>query len=103
MPTIAQRRLSSPSRADARERWLARARSMPVALRVEAIDRRLRALPKTPTAANVFFRKQLLRLRDESRLEAGMVTSPDLHRENSPFAEMDFRTARINFRSRVRA
>lgn len=102
MPT-ARRRLKSTSLATTRERWLARVRTMPLAERVATIERRLRSLPKTPTAANVFFRKQLLRLSDESRIEAGVVSPSELQRENSPFAEMDFRTARINFRSRVRA
>jgi hypothetical protein len=71
--------------------------------RVPLIERALLALPKTPTSANVFFRKQLLRLRDESRLEADMVSPAELQRENSPFAGMNFRSARINFRPRVRA
>ncbi len=102
MPTT-RRSLKNSSLAATRERWLVRARKMPVAERVAAIERRLRLLPKTPTAANVFFRKQLLRLRDDSRMEAGAVSSNELQRENSPFAGMDFRTARINFRSRVRA
>lgn len=64
------------------------------------VERRLASLPKAPTTANVFFRKQLLRLLDESRLEAGTVDAQQLQRENSPFAEMDFRTARIRFRRR---
>ena len=76
---------------------------MSPAERVVAVERRLSSLPKTPTAANVFFRKQLLRLRDESRVKAGMVDARQLQLENSPFAGMDFRTARINFRRRVRA
>jgi hypothetical protein len=76
---------------------------MAAAQRIPAIERRLAMLSKTPTAANVFFRKELLRLRDDSRLEAGMVKASELHRENSPFAGMDFRSARINFRPRVRA
>jgi hypothetical protein len=76
---------------------------MPADKRVPVIETRLQRLPKTPTAANVFFRKELLRLRDESRLEAKMVTTSQLHRENSPFAGMDFRQAKINFQRRVRA
>jgi hypothetical protein len=99
----AQQRPAKPIVADSRTKWLTRARKMPAAQRVPIIERRLRTLSKTPTAANVFFRKELLRLRDESRLEAGMVSSSELHRENSPFAGMDFRTARINFRRRIRA
>jgi hypothetical protein len=93
----------SRSPADSRVAWLARARKMPADKRVPVIETRLQRLPKTPTAANVFFRKELLRLRDESRLEAKMVTTSQLHRENSPFAGMDFRQAKINFQRRVRA
>ncbi len=89
--------------ADSRAAWLTRARKILPAQRIPVIERRLRTLPKTPTAANVFFRKELLRLRDESRLEAGMVSASELHRENSPFARMDFRSAHIAFRSRVHA
>jgi hypothetical protein len=76
---------------------------MLAAQRIPVIERRLRTLPKAPTAANVFFRKELLRLQDESRLEAGMVSASELQRENSPFAGMDFRSAQIAFRSRVHA
>jgi hypothetical protein len=82
------------------ERWLARVRQMPPAQRIAAIERKLRTLPKTPTAANVYFRKALLRLRDASRLEAGLVSAAALQRENSPFTAADFRAARIVFRPR---
>ncbi len=99
----AQPRTAKIDAATSQATRLARARKMPATLRVSAIDRWLRAMPKTPTADTVFFRKELLRLRDQSRLEAGMVSSSELHRENSPFAGMDFQTARINFRRRVRA
>lgn len=95
-------RTAKTAAANPRATWLARARKMPAAQRVLAIESRLRTLPKTPTASTVFFRKELLRLRDQSRLEAGMVNASELHRENSPFAGMDFRTARINYRRRVR-
>lgn len=88
--------------AKTRDEWLIGLRKMPVAQRVAAIERRLKTLPKTPTAANVSFRKQLLRLLDGSRLEAGMVSKADLHRENSPFVGFDFQTARVNFRPRIR-
>ena len=89
--------------AATRATWLLRARKMPADQRVAVIEQRLRSLSKTPTASNVFFRKALLRLRDESRLEAGMVSTAELHRENSPFMGMDFRSAQISFRPRVRA
>ncbi len=32
-----------------------------------------------------------------------MVNAAELHKEDSPFAEMDFKSAKINFRPRVRA
>lgn len=101
--TLAQRRSKPISAQNRSAAWLARARKMPPAECVAAVDRKLSLLPKTPTTANVFLRKQLLRLRDESRLKAGMVNARQLQRENSPFTGMDFRTARINFRRRVRA
>ncbi len=103
MATLVQRRSPPPSAKDRSAAWLARARKMPPAARAAAVERKLSLLPKTPTAANVFFRKQLLRLRDESRLQAGIVDARQLQRENSPFAGTDFRTARIDFRRRVRA
>ena len=70
---------------------------------VPFIERALRELPKTPTKSNVFFRKKLLRLLDKSRLEAGMVSAAELHKENSPFAGMDFKSAKIIFRPRLHA
>jgi hypothetical protein len=99
----AVKRSAKASAADSRAAWLAHARKMTARQRVPMIERALQALPKTPTASNVFFRKQLLRLLDKSRLEAGMVNATELQRENSPFTEMDFRSAKINFRPRVPA
>jgi len=61
-----------------------------------------RKLSKTPTVKNVYGRKTLLRLLDASRLKSGLVTAAELLRENSPFAAMNFRIARISFRPRVR-
>jgi hypothetical protein len=83
--------------------WLERARKLSVKERLPLIERALRKLPKTPTAKNVYWRKTLLRLHDASRLEFGTVSAADLQQENSPFAAIDFRTARISFRPRVRA
>ena len=80
---------------------MARARKTTARKRVPLIERALRALPKMPTASTVFFRKQLLRLLDKGRLEAGMVSAAELHKENSPFAEMDFSSAKIIFRPRL--
>ncbi|HEY4248563.1 MAG TPA: hypothetical protein VGM64_17200 [Lacunisphaera sp.] len=74
---------------------------MKPAKRVRFIERALRELPKTPTKSNVFFRKRLLRFLDASRLEAGLVSPAELHNENSPFAQMDFKAAKINFRPRL--
>lgn len=96
--------LRSPTNAlDRRAAWLERARALPAADRVPVLEKALRQLPKTPTAQNVFWRKALLRLLDSSRLEAGLVSATELHRENSPFAALDFRKARISFRPRTRA
>src|SRR4051812_39305109 len=103
MATAMQPRSKPVSAQNRSAAWLARAHKMPPADCVAAVERQLLRLPKTPTAANVFFRKQLLRLRDESRLTAGIVNARQLQRENSPFTGMDFRTARIDFRRRVRA
>lgn len=83
--------------------WLERARKLSAQERLPLIERTLRKLPKTPTVKNVYWRKTLLRLLDASRLESGLVSAADLQRENSPFAAMNFRTARISFRPRVRA
>lgn len=102
MATVVHRRSKSISTENRSAVWLARVRKMPAAQCVAAIERKLALLPKTPTAANVFFRKQLLRLRDERRLKAGLVSIDQLQRENSPFAGMDFRAARIEFRRRAR-
>jgi hypothetical protein len=103
MAMATRRRPRSASLADLRAKWLERVCKLPAPKRIPAIDRRLRSLPKTPTTANVFFRKELLRLLDEARLEAGIVSPSELHRENSPFVDMDFRTARIEFGRRPRA
>lgn len=75
---------------------------MKPAKRVPFIQRALRELPKTPTKFNVFFRKRLLRFRDASRLEAGLVSPGELQNENSPSVQMDFKSAKINFRPRLR-
>jgi aminoglycoside phosphotransferase len=79
------------SAPDSRATWLERAGKMKPAKRVPFIERALRELPKTPTKSNVFFRKRLVRFLDASRLEAGLVSPAELHKENSPFAQMDFR------------
>jgi len=42
-------------------------------------------------------------MQDATRLETGAVTQVELHRENYPFAKMDFRRAHLNFRPRVHA
>lgn len=102
MPRSATLRSSTNAPA-LRAAWLKRARALPAVDRVPVLEKALRQLPKTPTAQNVFWRKTLLRLLDSSRLEAGLVTATELHRENSPFAALDFRKARITFRPRARA
>jgi hypothetical protein len=94
---------SASTESAAQTEWMERARRLPVKDRLLLIESTVQALPKIPTARNVFWRKALLRLRDASRLEAGLVSPAELHRENSPFTAMDFRKARISFRPRVRA
>lgn len=88
---------------DSSEAVLARVRSLEGNERLTAISSALESIQSTPTAATVFLRKSLLRMQDATRLETGAVTQVELHRENSPFAQMDFRRARINFRLRVHA
>ena len=92
-----------PAESAAQTEWLERALTLSAQERLPLIERALRKLPKTPTVKNVYWRKTLLRMLDASRLESGVVTPADLQRENSPFAAMNFRTARISFRPRVRA
>lgn len=91
-----------PAESAAQTEWLKRARSLSAQERLPLIERTLRALPEIPTTQNVYWRKTLLRLRDASRLESGLVSLAELQQENSPFATMNFLTARISFRSRVR-
>ncbi len=89
---------ASPDTPDA---LLARVRKLRAQDRLPAISRALHTIQATPTTETVFLRKALLRMRDATRLETGDVTQAELHRENSPFARMDFRRARLNFRPRV--
>lgn len=88
---------------DAPEAVLSRVRKLGADERLVAIRSALEALQSTPTTATVFLRKSLLRMQDATRLETGAVTQVELHRENSPFAKMDFRRAHFNFRPRVHA
>jgi hypothetical protein len=94
---------SPPDEPDLQATWLEAVCQLPAKQRIALIEQALASLTKVPTAQNVFHRKALLRLRDSSRLEAGLVSRADLQRENSPFAAMDFREAQIRFRPRVRA
>ncbi|MFT3870924.1 MAG: hypothetical protein QM715_20920 [Nibricoccus sp.] len=82
---------------------LARLRAMKAQDRLAAIANTLEAIQSSPTTENVFLRKTLLRLQDTTRLEIGEVAETDLHRENSPFARMDFRRAHLTFRKRAHA
>ena len=91
------------STPDTPEAVLARVRKLSVQDRLPAINRALATIPAAPTTESVFLRKALLRMRDAARLETGVVTQVELHRENSPFARMDFRQARLTFRPRVHA
>jgi hypothetical protein len=101
-PTISTTPILSTA-PDSSEAVLARVRNLAGDDRLTAISSALESIQSTPTAATVFLRKSLLRMQDATRLETGAVTQVELHRENSPFAKMDFRRARINFRPRVHA
>ena len=93
----------SPTNAapDSAAAVLARVRNLPVQDRLPVINGALATIPAMPTTDSVFLRKALLRMRDAARLETGVVTQTELHRENSPFARMDFRQARLTFWPRV--
>lgn len=93
----------APSEPASQAAWLERVRSLPAPERIAAISAALGSLSAIPTTQNVFWRKTLLRLYDSSRLEARMVSPAELHRENSPFASLDFGKARIIHRPRARA
>ncbi len=83
-----------------RKAWLTAARMVPAFERIALIDAELKSLLKTVSGNGIFFRKELLRFQDESRLEAGLVTREELQGENSPFEKMDFLKARIVFSPR---
>ncbi|MBM3795063.1 MAG: hypothetical protein FJW31_13560 [Acidobacteria bacterium] len=83
----------------------ARLHPLPAQERLSAINAELQSLAQNPTAAATFHRKKLLRMHDAARLEAGLTSSAQLQRENSPVARMDFSQAQIAWkpRKRVRA
>lgn len=72
---------------------------MPALERLDAIDHDLKELFPNPTTAATFHRKKLLRMRDETRLEAGLVTKEQLVQE-SAFSHLDFTTAKLVFKPR---
>ena len=75
---------------------------MPAPQRIAAIGADLAEISERRTAAMVFHRKALLRLHDRARLEAGLVTKAVLQRENSSVEHLDFATAHLSLRARVR-
>lgn len=90
---------STESPAVRREEILARLRTLPPEPRLALINETLAAIPLVPTTANTFFRKELLRLQDTARLEAGLVTREQLQAENSPFTNERLAYVRAHFRS----
>lgn len=80
---------------------LAELSRMPPQERIAAIESDLKPLASLVTDAATFFRKKLMRLHDMARLEAGIVTNEELHRENS-FSHRDFTQAKLNWRPRPR-
>lgn len=103
MSKDAERLEATTASADARAALLTRLRALQPPDRLSAIDHALNGIETMPTTQSVFLRKALLRMQDAARLEMGIVTEAELHRENSPFAKMDFRRARLTFRPRVHA
>lgn len=75
---------------------------LPARERIAAIEADLETVKRLPTTAATFHRKKLLRMHDAARLEAGVVTLEQLHRENS-FSHLDFTQAQLVFRPRFRA
>lgn len=86
-----------------RQAWIATARSLPISERLSAIQKELASLELSPEDEVVFFRKSLLRLQDESRLQAGLVTREQLHAENSPVTFKEMAKARIIWHPRRHA
>jgi len=65
-------------------------RRMPPLERIPTIELDLKEVASDPTGAATFHRKKLLRMHDNARLEAGLVTPQQLQEENSPFKREDF-------------
>lgn len=70
--------------------------------RLAAIEADLRSIKRKATAEVTFHRKKLLRMHDDARLAAQLVTPAQLQKENSPFAEVDFSKAVIVWKRRAR-
>lgn len=73
---------------------------LPAKERLSEIGAELQALARNPAAAETFHRKKLMRMRDEARLEAGLVSAVQLRIENSPSSRMDFSQAQIAWKPR---
>lgn len=80
--------------------WIQYVRGLPAPERIALIYAAIAALQDTPTVSVIFWRKSLLRLHDESRLAAGLVTRDQLQRENSPFRLENFAKATVSFKPR---
>lgn len=75
---------------------------MPSRLRLVEIEAELKAISSKASAAVTFHRKKLLRMHDDARLAAKLVTPARLQQENSPFAGIDFAKASIVWQPRTR-
>jgi len=75
---------------------------LPPRKRIAAINADLKNIKHLATTVATFHRKKLLRMHDAARLEAKLVTTAQLQRENSPFAHLDFTKANIIWQDRRR-
>lgn len=75
---------------------------LPPRTRLVEIEAELKAIRSKATAAVTFHRKKLLRMHDDARLAAKLVTPARLQKENSPFAGVDFAKASIVWQPRAR-
>ena len=95
-----RRSAATPAEADPYEDRRAELHRLSPRLRMRRIESELRRITSMATTAATFHRKKLLRMHDEARLQAGLVTPQQLQSENSPFAPADFRQARIVWQPR---
>ncbi len=96
---------SKSAKADATDPYAARRAELlrlPPRSRLAEIEADLKAIRRNATAEVTFHRKKLLRMHDDARLSAKLVTAARLQKENSPFANVDFTKASIVWQPRAR-